>query len=68
MYGEPVLKEKEFNWDQPRDDSDVGMSKDFKTVIIVIFNEVKENKLIINGNMGNLSREIEINENFRTEK
>lgn len=44
------------------------MRKDFKTVIIVILNEVKENKLIINGNMGNLSREIEINENFRTEK
>ena len=44
------------------------MSKDFKAVIIIILSEVKENKLIITGNMGNLNREIEVNESFRTEK
>lgn len=44
------------------------MSKDFKAAIIIILNEVKENKLIRNGNIGNVSREIEINGNFRSEK
>lgn len=44
------------------------MSKDFKVATIIILNEVKENKLIRNGNIGNLSREIEINGNSRTEK
>lgn len=32
-YGKPVSKEKEFNWDQSRDVSDVGMSSDLKAVI-----------------------------------
>ena len=66
-YGEPVSKEKEFNWDQSWDDSDVGMSSDFKAAI-----DSQRSffflKLIIHRNIWNLSREIEWNGNSRAEK
>lgn len=39
-----------------------------KAAIITILSEVKENKLIINGNIGKLNRKIEINRNSRTRK
>lgn len=42
------------------------MSKDFKAAMMITLSEVEENKVIINGNIGNLSREIDINGISRT--
>lgn len=42
------------------------MSKDFKAVMIITLSEVEENKVIIKGNIGNFSREIDINGISRT--
>jgi hypothetical protein len=50
--------EKPTSRNRPRDDTGVGIRKDFKDFLINIFKDLKENMYVMSEPMGNLNRKI----------
>lgn len=57
---QPKLKRKTISRDNDLDDPDIRIYKDFKTTIIIVLKDLKENMHVKNELIGNASREIQI--------